>query len=125
MVSVGVANKRHQWDPGVQRLNKAGNQVRRSRAERAITHTRPACHSCIGVGRKCTGPFVFHQIMPDSEASYSLINWKQLKPAHAEHAFYAMYAKHFGHSLPARYVEHFIVIPHRKPLSNHAELQRL
>ena len=99
--AVGVAGKRDDRRPGVQRLDQAGHQVGGARPERAVAYSRPIGDPRIGFGRKGAAALVVDQEMLHAELSQRVVERQELEAAHAEHRPDPGEPQHLGHRAAA------------------------
>jgi hypothetical protein len=63
MRAAGVAGDRDDWDAAIQRLNQPGDEVRRTRPERAVANAGPVGDAGVGVGGEGAAALVVDEVV--------------------------------------------------------------
>jgi hypothetical protein len=95
------ADQHHQRRAGVERLDQAGDQVGRSRAERCVAQADAAGDLGVGVGDEDRGALVVDQMVRQAEAAGGVVERQKLEAAHAEHRAALERLDHAGEGLAA------------------------
>jgi hypothetical protein len=85
MFAVAVAHDGNHRRAGVERLDQAGHQVGRARAERGVHQADAAGDLGVGVGGEHAGALVVDQVVVQSQPPRGIVEGEQLEAAHSEH----------------------------------------
>ncbi len=117
---MGVADDGDHRRAGIQRLDEAGDEVRRAGSERRVDQADAAGDLGIGVGGEDAGALVIDEVVLEAEAAGGVIEGQELEAAHAEHRAAVEGEDHPRQGFAAR---HLVVAHHASPPAAAAAFQ--